>query len=68
MDGPIDPCLKMKQWNGVMTKIGKGQFGNVYLAEVSAINKGTKSLAAIKALKADYSLHLKGEFEIFVST
>ena len=56
------------EWSNVkvVAKIGEGQFGDVYLAETSGVNdaeQGTKSLAAIKTLKGDYSLYLKKQFE-----
>ena len=39
------------------SKIGKGQFGDVYLAETSGMNSVNplNSLAAIKTHKGDYS-------------
>ena len=57
------------EWSNirVVTKIGEGQFGDVYLAETSDNveqgNTESKSFAAIKTLKGDYSLYMKQQFE-----
>ena len=62
---------KYVEWSNVtvLAKIGEGQFGDVYLAEISDIDTTeledtqSKSLAAVKTLKGDYSPLLKQEFE-----
>ena len=63
---------KYVEWRNVavVAKIGEGQFGDVYLAETynisSTVDLGhieSKSLAAIKTLKGDYSEFMKEEFE-----
>ena len=59
------------EWSNVslMAKIGEGQFGDVYLAEIRGFDIGelkntrSKPLAAIKTLKGNYSPSLKQQFE-----
>jgi len=60
---------KYVEWSNVsvVAKIGEGQFGDVYLAETSGIDTiehtESKSFAAIKTLKGDYSPLTKQQFE-----
>jgi len=59
---------RMIEWNDVslLTNIGKGQFGDVFLAETSVgclDTKTTKNLVAIKTLKGDRTADLKEHFE-----
>ena len=62
---------KFVEWSNVrlVTKIGEGQFGDVYLAEINNSSNAelrqteSKSLSAIKTLKGDYSEFMKQQFE-----
>ena len=59
------------EWSDVslVGKIGEGQFGDVYLAEIRGFDTSelkdtqSKSFAAIKTLKGNYSPSLKQQFE-----
>ena len=55
------------EWSNVDVneKIGEGQFGEVYLAELVKIcnDNGNKTVVAIKTLKGDYTPTLKQQFE-----
>ena len=65
---------KMIEWHNIsiLTNIGEGQFGDVFLAETIGIDavelgctdtKATRVLVAIKTLKGNYSATLKQQFE-----
>ncbi|XP_065917197.1 discoidin domain-containing receptor 2-like isoform X2 [Dysidea avara] len=65
---------KLIEWNNVDVKgkIGEGQFGEVYLAELNGIDAAdlryketntTEILVAIKTLKGDHTASLKQQFE-----
>ena len=65
---------KMIEWHNIsiLTNIGEGQFGDVFLAETIGIDtvelgctdtKATRVLVAIKTLKGNYSANLKQQFE-----
>ena len=57
---------KLIEWNNinVLTKIGEGEFGDVFLAETTdAVESKPKALVAIKTLKGDYSATMKQQFE-----
>ena len=74
--GPLtrDEAPKMMEWDNIsiLTNIGEGQFGDVFLAETIGIDaielgctdtKATRILVAIKTLKGNYSSSLKKQFE-----
>jgi len=58
---------KLIEWNDVdvVGKIGEGQFGEVYVAELHNLHAAalTDILVAIKTLKGDYTATLKQQFE-----
>ena len=69
-----DEAPKMVEWDNIsiLTNIGEGQFGDVFLAETIGIDavelgcadtKATRILVAIKTLKGNYSAGLKTQFE-----
>ena len=72
--GPLtkSEAPRLIEWNSidVKEKIGEGQFGEVYLAEVNGIDAAeigceetSKILVAIKTLKGDHTASLKQQFE-----
>jgi len=65
---------KLIEWNNIdmKGKIGEGQFGEVYLAELKGTDEADlkgketntiENLVAIKALKGDHTASLKQQFE-----